>query len=67
MAVLAEIPYPVREYHKNIMLFGLWHSVVTPDADRLLSSIVHDLMVLRTGGLLIDVGNQGNQQDFCDK
>lgn len=43
-----------------MMLFALWNSTSTPDADRLLSFIVHDLMVLRSGGLLIDIPNEGN-------
>ncbi|CAF2571034.1 unnamed protein product [Rotaria sp. Silwood2] len=40
------------------MLFGLWHSCVSPDPDRLLSSIVHDLMVSGAGDLMIDVGTE---------
>lgn len=57
---MAEIPYPFREYFKNLMLFTLWNSTSTPDVDKLLSYIVHDLMVLRGGGLLIDIPNEGN-------
>ncbi|CAF3173338.1 unnamed protein product, partial [Rotaria sp. Silwood2] len=60
VAVLAEIPHPVREYDKNMMLFGLWHSTITPDPDRLLSCIVHNLMVLQSGGLLIAIDDEGN-------
>lgn len=47
-----------------MMLFGLWHSTDTPDADRLLSSVMHELMVLCTGDLLIDVGDQGDEHVF---
>ncbi|CAF0925433.1 unnamed protein product [Rotaria sp. Silwood1] len=60
VGMIAQIPHPIREYQKNIMLFGLWHSCVSPNPDRLLSSIVHDLMVLRAGGLTIDVGTESN-------
>ncbi|CAM4790447.1 unnamed protein product [Rotaria magnacalcarata] len=59
VAVLAEIPFPFREHQRNMMLLGLWHSTCTPNVDLLLSSIVHDLMVLRTSGLLIDIGDKG--------
>ncbi|CAF3360763.1 unnamed protein product [Rotaria sp. Silwood2] len=44
-----------------MMLFGLWHSTITPDLDRLLSCIVHNLMVLQSGGLLIDIGGEATQ------
>ena len=64
VASLAEIPFPVREYYKNLMLLGLWHSTITPDVDILLSSIVHDLMVLHSGGLLMDVDDKGNDKKF---
>jgi hypothetical protein len=50
-----------------MMLFGLWHSTVTPNPDLLLSAIVHDLMVLRSGGLLIDLADEGNPDFYLFK
>ena len=61
VAVLAETLHPVREYYKNMMLFGFLHSIIIPNLDRTLSSSVHGLMVLQNGGLLIDIGGEGNQ------
>ena len=58
VGLIAQIPHPIREYHKNVMLLGLWHSTVSSDPDRLLHSIVHDLLVLHSGGLLIDAGEE---------
>jgi hypothetical protein len=48
-------------------LFGLWHSTVTPNADRLLTTIVHDLLVLRSGGLLIDLADEGKPRFYLFK
>jgi len=38
----------------------LLHSTVTPNADQILSTIVYDLMVLPSGGLLIDFVDESN-------
>jgi hypothetical protein len=51
MGFLAEIPPPIREYLPNLMLFGLWHSPITPPVDLLLTKIVHRIRCLMVFGI----------------
>ncbi|CAF4012972.1 unnamed protein product, partial [Rotaria sordida] len=53
---IAEIPPPVREYQRNVMLFGLYHSTKSPTADMLLGNIVKTIKRLQTHGLIINLG-----------
>jgi hypothetical protein len=62
MGFLAEIPPPVREYLPNLMLFGLWHSPITPPVDILLTKIVHRIRLLMSFGIDMSF-DKGKQRD----
>ncbi|CAF1604822.1 unnamed protein product, partial [Didymodactylos carnosus] len=66
MAVLVELPPPVREYESNTILLALWHSVVTPDANVLLASVIEQLAVLKAGGLNVHLQERGTTKFDID-
>jgi hypothetical protein len=63
MGFLTKIPPPVREYLPNLMLFGLWHSSITPPVDILLTKIVHPIRTLMSFGIdmFFDKGKQRDE------
>jgi hypothetical protein len=56
MGFLVEIPPFIRERLENLMLFGLWHSPITPPTDLLLSKIVHAIKTMTMIGIDFPIG-----------
>ncbi|CAF4095285.1 unnamed protein product [Rotaria sp. Silwood2] len=61
---IAEIPPPVREYQRNVMLFALYHSTKSPTAEMLFGNIVKTIKRLQTSGLLINLGKKDEYQSL---
>ncbi|CAF5110219.1 unnamed protein product, partial [Rotaria magnacalcarata] len=45
-ASIVELPPPIRDYQKNIVLLSLWASRVKPDPDVFLQETIEELKLL---------------------
>ena len=64
---IAEIPPPVREYQRNVMLFALYHSTASPTAEVLLESVVKTIKRLQTTGLIVNLGKKDKYHSLYEK
>ncbi|CAF3472495.1 unnamed protein product [Rotaria socialis] len=57
-ASIVELPPPIRDYQKNIVLLSLWTSRVKPDPDVFLHETIEELKLLINNGTSIFINGQ---------
>ncbi|CAM4848007.1 unnamed protein product, partial [Rotaria magnacalcarata] len=57
-ASIVELPPPIRDYQKNIVLLSLWASRVKPDPDVFLQETIEELKLLINNGTSIFINEQ---------
>ena len=67
LCTIAEIPPPIRDYQRNVILFALHHSPIGPTAEILLGSIVKTIKRLQTSGLIINLRKRDKYNLFLKR